>query len=72
LNQQLDDKNIEIRDIRAQVQKNNEKIHSLNKTVGRFCFLYMKDFLWDNNYFEIVLDLFHNTQHCVNCFPGIN
>ncbi|XP_060556827.1 putative leucine-rich repeat-containing protein DDB_G0290503 [Ruditapes philippinarum] len=33
LNQQLDDKNIEIRDIRAQVQKNNEKIHSLNKTV---------------------------------------
>ncbi|XP_060584167.1 E3 ubiquitin-protein ligase TRAIP-like [Ruditapes philippinarum] len=33
LNQQLDDKNIEIRDIRAQVQKNNEKIHSLNKTI---------------------------------------
>lgn len=38
LNQQLDDKNIEIRDIRAQVQKNNEKIHSLDKTIGKFCF----------------------------------
>ncbi|XP_045196675.2 interaptin-like [Mercenaria mercenaria] len=33
LNQQLDDKNIEIRDIRAQVQKNNDKIHHLEKTI---------------------------------------
>lgn len=34
LNQQLDEKNIEIRDIRAQVQKNNDKIHSLEKSAG--------------------------------------
>lgn len=35
LHQQLDEKNIEIRDIRAQVEKNNEKIHTLKESIGK-------------------------------------
>lgn len=34
LNSQLDDKNIEIRDIRLQVQRNNEKIHLQEKDIS--------------------------------------
>ena len=65
----LDEKDIEIRDIRAQIHKNEEKIYDQEKSSGKFQYLFVFFYQLQNMQFETYfpnLQLFYLRSKDVN------